>query len=173
MRGTWVADYQDPASQFESIGSGDRPVRRVSELEAAHSLETNDADPVGDQGVLAAFRREHPPVRMSDDPGSETSKDTGSEVMVRMVVRQDHPFDRITSEAPNHFEKLLRVPGSPLGVNDDHPCLGDYESGVRTALGAAPGVSQRGVDVRGQWADRQFGAAFSRARLGKAGQEEN
>ena len=145
MRRSRMLDNQRPPSQPECVHSGDRAIRYIGKGKPAHRVESHHPDPVGNQRVLAALRRENSAIGMGYDLGPQPPKYDGPKVMVGMMVGEYHPGNRLRSYPSDGREQLLPLLGAGQRIDDHDACPGDHKTGVGSSLRAPSGVSDGGI----------------------------
>ena len=84
---------------------------------------------------------------MRDDASAKSAKDRGSEMMVRMMMREHNPSHRLLRYRADRAEKVLCLPRTRQRVDDDDAGVGDDKARVRSALGTSPCVSHDRVNA--------------------------
>ena len=150
MRRSRMLDDQYLIAHSERVRAANRFIGDVSKLESSHGIQADQANPIRQEGVLPSLGGQDPSVRMRDDPCPQPPKDTGTEVMVGMVVGEYEPLDRPAGDLAYRPDELLCLTRSGQGVDDDNSGGSDYETGVGPPLHAPPSVPWNCVDIGGQ-----------------------
>jgi hypothetical protein len=91
---------------------------------------------------------------MGDDLGAEASKHDGAKMMVRVMMRQDQPLDRLSSNAADSLNELCALLRTGQGVDHYHPCGSHTEAGIGSSFRSPARVPQRCVNAWPQTPDR-------------------
>jgi hypothetical protein len=82
---------------------------------------------------------------MGNDLGAELPENAGTEMVVRVMMGQDHPLDRLPRNGPYGRKELLCLSWAGQGIDDDYPGIGYQKAGIGPPFRAPPGVADRGV----------------------------
>jgi hypothetical protein len=145
-----MGDHESRAAQLQRIGGSHGTIGRIRELEATHGIQSHDSNPVGDESILSRFGCENPPVGVCNDFGTESPKYDRSEVVVRMVVSQHQPSDRLPGYPANGLSQLFALLGTGQCIDDHNAGIGNDEAGVRPSLRPPTSIPQRRVHSRSQ-----------------------
>jgi hypothetical protein len=162
MRCTRMLDHQRASSQAKRISSNDRTVRPVGELESAHRIQANHTNPVGDQRIFPALRRQHSAIGMRDDASAEAAEHSRSEMVIRVVMREHDPFHRLLCHRADGAEEVLGLAWARKRIDDHHARVGHDEAGVRPSLRSSPRVSDECVDAGCQFLDPRMRRSWRR-----------
>ena len=160
-------DHQRPVAEPQGIRGGNRAVRGVGKLEIAHGVEPNDPNPIRYKRIFPSLSGEDSTIRVRKYPGAEPAKHDGAEVVVRMMVGQHQPPDRLPGDPSDGLYQALGVLRTGERVDDDHTGARDDKAGVGPALRPASGVTNGSVYAWRQETDVGGG----RWILGSAGKE--
>jgi hypothetical protein len=163
---TGMADDQRLTAEPQRVRAGNRAVGGVGKLEIAHGIEPNHPNPVGHERVFASFGGEHSTVRMGNHLGSEPAKHNCTKLVIRMVMSQHQPFDRLPGDPADGLDQLLALLRAGQGVNHNDTLAGDHEARVGLPLRPPPGISDGGIHVWSQTADGR-GRRWLRSRAGE------
>lgn len=165
-----MADDQGVAAERQSIGGSYGTVRRVGKLEAAHGVEADHPDPIRHEGILTPLGCQDPAIRMRYHLGPEPPKHDGAEMVIRMMVSQNQPFDRLSSGPANGLDQLLCLLRTGQCVDYNDARAGDDEARVGPAFGATTRVPQGSIDIGSQTANgrgRRNGDSGAREERGE------
>src|SRR5918992_677380 len=167
-----MTDDQRAIAEFESIRRRNGPVGGVGELKPPHGIQPNHPHPIGDQRVLARLRGEHAAIGVGDDHSSLLTEHAGAEMMVRMMMGEDKPFDRPAGDCANRPLELLGLARAGQGVDDNDSGWRNHKPGVGPSLRAASDVSRDDIDTGAHSADWELGDGGASARGKQARESE-
>jgi hypothetical protein len=164
-------------SAAERIRSGHREVRRIGKLESTHRIKPDDPDPVRQQGILAAIRRQTAPIGVGNDFRAKPAKDDRAEMVIGMVVGQDEPLDGLIGNSANPSGQRFAIAGAGQGIDHDHTIAGHDEAGIGPSFRAAAGVAEYGVHSIGESVQRKRArfrdlTVYDRSRRRGAGEDQ-
>jgi hypothetical protein len=99
---------------------------------------------------------------MRDDASAKSAKNRGSEMMVRMVMREHNPSHRLLGYRADRAEKVLCLPRTRQRVDNYDAGVGDNKARVRSALGTSACVSHNGVNAGGERPEARMDGLWSR-----------
>src|SRR5829696_10254520 len=91
---------------------------------------------------------------MRDDLGSCATEHGCPEVMVRMMMSEDHPFNRPPGYRSDRPQELLSLAWTGQGVHHYDAGVRNHEPGVGTSFRASTSVTNSSVDTRRQLPQR-------------------
>jgi hypothetical protein len=92
---------------------------------------------------------------MGDDPRTGPAKNNRPEVMIRVMMGEDQPFDRLRGDRPYGPEETFAVSGAGQCVYHHNALRGHDEPRVRATLRPSVGITQNRVDSGREGTERQ------------------
>ena len=86
-------------------------------------------------------------------PALQAAQHDRAKVMIGMMVRQDHPPERLARHRPDGTHQLLPLRRARERIDHHHPVAGHDEAGVGAAFGAPATVAEHYVDAGDHLAD--------------------
>ena len=170
---TGMTDYQRLATQPQRVGTGNRAVRGVGKLEVTHRIQPDQPNPIGHEGIFSAFGGQHSSVRMRDDPGSQPPEYNGAEMVIRMVMSQHQPSDRLPGSPANGLYQLVPLLRAGECVDYNDTVTGNDKAGVGPALRAPAGITDGRVDPWSETANGGCGMLMIERAGEQSGQNDN
>jgi hypothetical protein len=110
---------------------------------------------------------------MGDDSGARTAKDDRAEVMVRVMMGQNQPFDRLRRGGSNGSEETLAVPGTGQRVNHHHALGGYDEPSIRATFRTPVGITQDCINPGREDTGRKRGWRCARRSTGRGVEQKS